>query len=234
MNLLINADIGEGIGDDEGLMPLIQACNIACGGHAGNIQEIQKTIALAKRSGVHIGAHPSYPDRDYFGRRSLNIKASQLYQSLNDQIQLLQDQLAGEYLHHIKPHGALYHDCVNLKSTAQIFLEVVEKTCPDTIILTAPKSELGAMAKKRGYKVWKEAFLDRAYTATGQLLSRSKKGAVLSTPEAIKKRILDLTQKGGVYSNDGQWIPLVADTYCVHGDHPNATDLLKKALDKIK
>ena len=230
---LLNADLGEGTGNDKNLMPLIQACNIACGGHTGDAQEIQKTIALAKAYQVKIGAHPSYPDREFFGRRSLAIKPSELYESLLNQIKEILGPLAGEKLHHIKPHGALYHDCVNKTSCAQIFVDAVEKCCPDAIIITAPQSALGTLAEQKGYKVWREAFLDRAYEANGQLVSRLKDGAVLDTVEAIKNRLLNLTQRSGVYSIHGKWINLKADTYCVHGDHPNAAKLLKAVLENF-
>jgi len=117
-NFYINADVGEGMGDDSGLMPLIQACNIACGGHAGNSFEMQKTIALAQKYNVRIGAHPSYPDTKNFGRRTLNLSKQELYNSLKAQISSLLDPLKKGNLHHIKPHGALYHDCNSNKDIA--------------------------------------------------------------------------------------------------------------------
>ena len=230
---ILNADLGEGIGDDKNLMPLIQACNIACGGHAGNPFEIQKTIALAKKHKVLIGAHPSYPDREFFGRRSLKINATELYQNLTAQLKLLLNNLAGEKLHHIKPHGALYHDCANHTASATLFLEVVEKCCPEAIIITSPQSILGTLAEKKGYSVWREAFLDRAYEANGQLVSRLQKGAILGTIEAISNRLNNLIQNNGVYTIDGEWISIKADTLCVHGDHPYAAENLKSALENF-
>ena len=230
-NFYINADVGEGMGDDSGLMPLIQACNIACGGHAGNSFEMQKTIALAQKYNVRIGAHPSYPDTKNFGRHTLNLSKQELYNSLKAQISSLLDSLKKGNLHHIKPHGALYHDCNSNKDIAEIVLEVAKSLCPDAVIFTSPNSILSEMAQKKGFTVWKEAFIDRAYEDDGRLVSRSHVGAVLSKTERLYRRLENVTEKGGVFSIHNNWIPLKAKTLCVHGDHPGAAQNLKMILD---
>ena len=230
----INADVGEGMGDDTGLMPLIQACNIACGGHAGNQLEIQKTIELAKKHQVLIGAHPSYPDPTNFGRHSLKIDQKELYRSTEQQLSLLLEQLPLEQLHHIKPHGALYHDCIHKEEVARIFLEVVASVTSEVIIFTSSKGHLAKLANKKGIKYWNEAFIDRAYQDNGQLLARSEAYSVLNDSKLISQRIKNLTQNKGVYSINGNWIPLDAKTLCVHGDHPNAASLLKSALSNLE
>jgi UPF0271 protein len=226
----INADVGEGKGDDAGLMPLIQACNIACGGHAGGRHEVKKTIALAKKHNVLIGAHPSYPDREYFGRRSMKINKETLYQSIVQQMFLILEELLPHELHHVKPHGALYHDCNTNEGVAHTFIEVVQAVCPNAIIFTAPNSVLKTLALQRGIETWDEAFLDRGYQDNGQLSSRSEKDAVLKTEEDIYRRLENLVQKRGVFSVTQKWIPIEAKTFCIHGDHPNAALLLSKVV----
>ena len=230
----INADVGEGMGDDTGLMPLIQACNIACGGHAGNQLEIQKTIELAKKHQVLIGAHPSYPDPTNFGRHSLKLDQKELYRITEQQLSLLLEQLPLEQLHHIKPHGALYHDCIHKEEVARIFLEVVASVTSEVIIFTSSKGHLAKLANKKGIKYWNEAFIDRAYKDNGQLLARSETYSVLNDSKLMSQRIKNLIQNKGVKSINGNWIPLDAKTLCVHGDHPNAASLLKSALSYLE
>ena len=175
LNFNINADVGEGKGDDTGLMPLIHACNIACGGHAGNKTQILKTIELAEKYNVSVGAHPSYPDQENFGRRSKKLSKKVLYTTVEQQISLLLEQLATVRLHHVKPHGALYHDCNTNEAVAKSVLEVLKSICPHVIIFTSPNGILEKQALKEGFNVWTEAFIDRAYQDDGQLVSRSKK-----------------------------------------------------------
>ena len=230
----INADVGEGMGDDAGLMPLIQACNIACGGHSGNQLEIKKTTELAQKHQVLIGAHPSYPDPINFGRRTMKINKKELYQSIEQQLSLLLEQLPLEKLNHIKPHGALYHDCINKEEVARIFLEVIESVGTEVIIFTSSKGYLAKLADKKGIEYWNEAFIDRAYQDNGQLLARSEPNSVLNDSKLIYHRIQNLTQNKGVYSINGNWIPLDAKILCVHGDHPNAASLLKSALSYLE
>ena len=122
-------------------MPFIQACNIACGGHSGNQLEIKKTIELAQKHQVLIGAHPSYPDPINFGRRTMKINKKELYQSIEQQLSLLLKQLPLEKLNHIKPHGAFYHDCINKEEVARIF-EVIESVGTEVIIFTSSKGYL--------------------------------------------------------------------------------------------
>ena len=234
LNFNINADVGEGKGDDTGLMPLIHACNIACGGHAGNKTQILRTIELAEKYNVSVGAHPSYPDQENFGRRSKKLSKKVLYTTVEQQISLLLEQLATVRLHHVKPHGALYHDCNTNEAVAKSVLEVLKSICPHVIIFTSPNGILEKQALKEGFNVWTEAFIDRAYQDDGQLVSRSKKNAILSEPKELYKQFENLFHKKGVFSINGIWIPLHAKTLCVHGDHPNAAKNLKTVLDLYK
>jgi len=234
VNFNINADVGEGMGDDAGLIPLLQSCNIACGGHAGGKNLIKKTIRLATTHNVNIGAHPSYPDPENFGRLSLHLSKKMLYQTLDQQICLILDQLNSVKLHHVKPHGALYHDCNNDERIAILLLEVLKSLCPHVIIFTPTKSILEKQALKNGFNVWTEAFMDRAYQDDGQLVSRSKKNAILSEPKQLYERFENLLQRNGVFSINDLWIPLRPKTICIHGDHPNAAENLFSVLNSYK
>ena len=234
INYNINADVGEGMGDDAGLMPLIQACNIACGGHAGSKNEIQKTIALAIENNVLIGAHPSYPDPKNFGRKSLKLTKEILYKSIEKQLSVLINQLNSDKIHHVKPHGALYHDCNSNEQIAKILLHVIKSLCPNVVIVTAPKSVLEKKALKMGFPVWTEAFLDRSYLDDGRLVPRTEKNALLHQPNQLIKRFQNLIQKHGVFSINNNWIPIHAKTFCIHGDHPDASKNLKEVLKYYK
>lgn len=234
-NFDINIDMGEGFGVETQLMPLIQSCNIACGGHAGNESTISELISLARMHGVKIGAHPSYPDRENFGRVSMKISKYDLSQSLEKQLRYFIHLLGkADDLHHVKPHGALYNDCAENADLAMTFIEVLLKCCPNAILFTIPDSILGRLAREKGIKVWQEAFLDRGYTKDGKLQAREKKGAILSDIKAVYEQFDTLLHKAKVRSVDHQWIPMEADTYCLHGDHPQVVKNLQELLKRYR
>ena len=146
----LNIDMGEGMGNENELMPLINSCNIACGGHAGSSEEMQRVIDLAIKYKVKIGAHPSYPDRENFGRVSIQISEKKLVQSLKDQLysfmELLEDK---KQLHHVKPHGALYNDCVKNPEVAEIVLNVIEECCPPRTNIYTPQKRPRTKSKSK-------------------------------------------------------------------------------------
>ena len=228
----LNIDMGEGMGNENELMPLINSCNIACGGHAGSLEEMQRVIDLAIKHKVKIGAHPSYPDRENFGRVSIRLSEKKLVQSLRDQLysfmELLEDK---KQLHHVKPHGALYNDCAKNPEVAEIVLNVIEECCPHALLFTLPKSVLEQRAKARGITIWREAFLDRGYTAQGKLQTRGEKGALLTTASAMSAQLNSIVEEHQVQAVSGQWIPMKAETFCLHGDHPNVVRNLKELLN---
>ena len=231
-NFDINIDIGEGFEIEKDLMPLIQSCNIACGGHAGSTNEIKKCVALAKKYGVKIGAHPSYPDKKNFGRRSPQIDKKTLAISIEKQLRLfLKNLQSPKDLYHVKPHGALYNDCVKDKQIAQIFLDVVIKCCPGVVIFTLQESELKIMAEKKGFKVWTEAFLDRGYNDNGQLESREKPGAIVSDVRKMYAQLKSIKNHNKLLTINKKSIPIKADTFCFHGDHPKLISNLEKLLE---
>ena len=223
----INVDMGEGYNIEEKLMPLINSCNISCGAHAGGSAEIKRVVGLAKINAVKIGAHPSYPDRKNFGRISMKISRSELKKSIKNQLLGFVQQLDHpKDLNHIKPHGALYNDCVKNKNIAQIIVEIVEKYYPEVLIFTIHNGELYKLALSRGLNVYSEAFLDRGYKDNGQLEDRGKKGAILEDGRSIFNQLYNILEKKQLRTVNGKWINITADTFCIHGDHKNVSENL--------
>ena len=224
----INVDMGEGFNVEEKLMPLISSCNISCGAHAGDTSEIKRVVSLAKINGVKIGAHPSYPDRKNFGRISMKITRSELKKSIKNQLLGFVQQLDHpKDLNHIKPHGALYNDCVKNENIAQILVEIIEKYYPEILIFTIHNGELHKLALSRGLNVYSEAFLDRGYKDNGQLEDRGKKGAILKDGRSMFNQLYNILEKKQLRTVNGKWINITADTFCIHGDHKNVLENLE-------
>lgn len=223
----LNADLGEGCGDDLAIIPLLSSANISCGAHAGTEEDILAALLACKRHQVCVGAHPAYPDRANFGRLPLNLTPTALTESLQQQLKYFQQlaKKAGVKMAYIKPHGALYNQAAVDRDLAGVIVDLVKAHHPDVALLTLPDSALSQAAKAAGIAVFHEAFADRAYTATGQLLPRSQTGAVLDHQAALAQS-LRLIQTGTVVSHDQQNIQLQADSLCVHGDSPEALQLV--------
>ncbi len=233
--VIFNADMGEGTGMDEEIMPLISWCNIACGGHAGNEKEINKTIQLAKKNGVKIGAHPSYPDRLNFGRKVIPISYTDLVDALTEQL-LLIDTCAKQHeveLHHVKPHGALYNEAVVNDEVAHAILESIQNLNSKPIILTLKNAQLATVCKDT-YDVCFEAFADRNYTNDLSLVPRAKKGALLENEEEVFEHVLRMVSECKVKTIKEQVKPISFDTICVHGDNPRAVEILKYLHMRLK
>ncbi|RED91745.1 5-oxoprolinase subunit PxpA [Marinoscillum furvescens] len=225
---LINSDVGEGTGNDIALMPHLDLCSIACGGHIGDENSIRSTIRLAVKHGVKIGAHPSYPDPENFGRKSLDISKSELEASLNEQLQQIAKvcQEENTSLHHIKAHGALYHDISNDLDIARLFLNST-KVYSTSVLLLPPVGHGIALAKATNRAVMIEAFADRRYDASGNLLARSMAGAVISSAQDALQQIEQIALTRTVTANTGEEIPMTGETFCVHGDNPACVAIAK-------
>ena len=226
----INVDLGEGIGIEAEIMPLLDSCNIACGGHAGDLNEMNRVVALAKKNNVKLGAHPSYPDRENFGRISMEIEASTLFESLSEQLISFLNVLGPSPLHHVKPHGALYHKCVNDPQTALVMIDVIQSLSPNSIIYTLPQGQIDVLAKERGMKVWHEGFIDRRYQNNGQLVFRTDAQAIISDISELYDQFFHLAYNKKVQTQNGNWISINAKTLCIHGDHSNVLKNLKCIL----
>lgn len=212
----LNCDVGEGTGNDAKLMPFISSCSIACGGHYGSKQTIEATAQLAQAHGVHIGAHPSYPDSENFGRKSMNLSLADLQDALRKQLDLFFSICTN--VSHIKPHGALYNDLFFDLEKTEAVLAVFAEYAPGIRVYCSAASQLAKVAAHSGFSVCIEAFADRSYAKNGSLLSRSEDNAVLTDKHSIAKQVIQLVTSKSVECNTGVIIPVKAQTICLHGD----------------
>ncbi|NJN42555.1 MAG: 5-oxoprolinase subunit PxpA [Flammeovirgaceae bacterium] len=232
----INCDLGEGIGNDAQLMPYLSSCNVACGGHAGNEQIMIETVELAKFHNTKIGAHPSFPDRENFGRLDMEISPRELTKVLVEQIELLSTILSkrGLKLNHVKAHGALYNKASVDEPTANaIILAMTNFT--DLKIYAPWKSVLAHVACNAKIDVMYEAFADRNYNSDLTLVSRKLPNALLHDPDEIATHVLRMIVDGKVKTVSHQEVNIKADTLCIHGDNPDALTIVKhlhKTLEK--
>ncbi|WP_299623278.1 5-oxoprolinase subunit PxpA [uncultured Tenacibaculum sp.] len=228
-NVDINSDVGEGVNNEAILMPLISSCNIACNAHAGSVEIIDKVIDLAVQHNVKIGAHPSFPDRENFGRKVIEISNEELEQSLKDQIQLLIDRSTNQNakIHHVKPHGALYNIAAIDKNYATIVLNAIEETITDAYLYAPYNSVIETLARERNIKVKFEAFVDRTYNNDLSLVSRSSPKALITDKEEAWQQLKEMVQHQKVKTLHNNIITIEADTFCVHGDNAHAIDMLK-------
>ncbi|WP_194975626.1 5-oxoprolinase subunit PxpA [Aquiflexum lacus] len=225
----INCDLGEGLSNDELLMPYLESCNIACGGHAGNDQTIKETIRLAKKHQVKIGAHPSYPDLPNFGRLKMDITLELLKRSLSSQLTLFQNLVKAQNtkIHHIKLHGALYNFSAADLLTASMILDVVEDQFTGSNLYCPPKSLILQLAEERGIPIKREVFADRNYNDDGSLVSRTESNAVITDPDKVLEHVKSMVEQAKIRTVTGNTISVQADTICIHGDNPNALEILK-------
>ena len=189
---------------------------------------MRRVIQLAKKFNVKVGAHPSYPDRENFGRFTMEIEPGVLAKSLRAQINRLENILADERvsLHHIKPHGALYNDLVKNGILADLFLEAVAPHKKGTILYVPPKSVIAEKAVNRGFKIKYEAFADRNYNEDLSLVSRKLPKAVLTKPQEVLEHLVNMVIEKKVTTLNGSDVAINAETYCLHGDTPNALQIL--------
>ncbi len=224
----LNCDLGEGGEHDGQLMQLISACNIACGGHAGTLETMQHTVDLAMENGVEIGAHPSYPDKENFGRKSVTMSREELKRSLIAQILSLKQitEAEGAVLTHIKPHGALYNDAQNDPEIAEIIVEAILEFGYDLVLYAPENSALSRKAQEK-LKLRFEAFADRNYQADGSLLSRREEGALITQKETVLHHLLNMVLEGKITPLNGQDFSTRATTFCLHSDTPNSVEILE-------
>jgi len=225
----INCDLGEGLNNEDVIMPLIKSCNIACGGHSGNIDSMQRCVELSIINNVEIGAHPSYPDKENFGRIHLDIPALALKQSIVNQIESLISICKSHNtdLTHIKAHGALYNEMIKDSNLSNIYLDIID-IYKDKYYLYIPyKSEIEKTAVDRGFKIKYEVFGDRNYNDDLTLVSRKEEEALITIPEKVIKHISEIYYNNCVVSVNGNKHDVKADTYCIHSDTQNAEHILK-------
>jgi len=232
----INADVGEGLNNESQLMPYLSSCNIACGGHAGDEVTIAKVVKLAMKYKVKIGAHPSFPDRQNFGRQIIQMSSADLYTSLKQQIRSLMKVLRTEHatLHHIKPHGALYNLAAVDEKTAYVIIEVVKSIALPLSLYVPFGSVIADKALKEGIKITYEAFADRHYNEDLTLVSRSHDNAIITDPNDVFEQVYKMVSQQKVKTISGVEVGIKANTFCVHGDNPEALILLQVLTEKLQ
>lgn len=227
----INCDLGEGGNFDAELMPLINSCNIACGGHFGNAETMKTAVGQAAENKVNIGAHPAYPDKENFGRKKMQLSPENLGEELLQQISGLQKIMegTGQKLHHIKPHGALYNNLKTDRKEAEIVVETVKKIDRGVILFVPPQSAIEEIAQGE-IPIWREGFADRNYNEDLSLVSRDSDRALITDPRKIADRIKRIQEKQEILTLNGNAIPVEFDTLCVHGDTENALNLVQEIV----
>lgn len=224
----LNADLGEmpdAVERDIAILSMVSSANIACGGHAGDETSMRLMIRHAKENGVRIGAHPSYPDKENFGRKSLDIESEQLSHSLSDQITALM-RIAEEeeaILSYVKPHGALYNEAMDDEGLSSLLVSVVKNIDPSLAIMGMAESALENTAIGSDLNFIAEAFIDRAYTADARLQSRSIEGAVITDYELQSQQALSLASSKAIIA-DGKKLHIKAQSLCIHSDSDGALD----------
>ncbi len=215
--------------NEEAIMPLIDSCNVACGFHAGDPPSIERTIKLALECDVSIGAHPSYPDLQGFGRRKMDVAPEELESLVRYQVAALKGivQALGGKLNHVKAHGALYNEAARSEIVAQSICRAVKSIDPGLIVYAPPGSAMAAVAYMSGLTVHCEVFIDRIYHDDGTLQSRKVKGAVITDVAQALQHIGAMIHQGHIITLEGKSLPVVADTYCIHGDNPSCLEILR-------
>lgn len=234
MRINLNADLGESfgpwtLGDDAAMLAIVDSANIACGAHAGDPNVMRRTVHLAAANRVSIGAHPSFPDLQGFGRRVMPMPATELENQIAFQIGALAGiaALEGAHLTHVKPHGALNNIACADRAIADTICRAVKAIDARLILLAPATSQLVAAGHAAGLKVIEEIFADRAYQANGELLPRSQPGAVLHDAAECVAHVLAILDAGALIAVDGTRLATAIGSICVHGDNPHAVDVAR-------
>lgn len=231
----LNCDLGEGYPNDAELMNYVSSVNVACGYHAGNEDTMRKTVELAAAKGIAIGAHPSYPDRENFGRSEMELLEERLRDIVSEQIFSLDRicKAAGTKLSHVKPHGALYNRSARDASVASTIAKAVSDFDDELVLFGLSGSVSIVEAEKIGLKSASEVFADRGYRSNGSLVPRSEPNALISDTDAAVDQALMMVTSGSVTAVTGEIIGLIADTICIHGDGDHAVEFARNIHDRL-
>ena len=240
MEININCDLGESsklhsTKNDPILLEIVNSANIACGYHAGDKPTMEKTVEISKKNNVSIGAHPSFNDQENFGRKRINLPSSEIKKLIIDQINILSDIADNKDMKvtHVKPHGALNNMACEDYDLAKVISESIIKVNKELIFLVPAGSQMEKAGKKLGMKIAAEIFADRNYEDNGNLVSRSKKNAMITDPEIAKKHVIKMVESQALNCYSGEKIPCEIDSICVHGDGKSAVDTAKKIRDGL-
>ncbi len=230
----LNADLGEGfglwtMGDDAAMFDVVSSANVACGGHASDPDTMFRTLTLARERKINVGAHPSYPDVQGFGRRKLPMTPAEIERFTAAQIGALiaVGALAGCAVRYVKPHGALANVAADETPVAEAIVRAVKAVDSKLAILAISGTQLEISARDSGVRVFSEIFADRGYTPQGRLVPRNQPGAMITDADEASTRLLNFLQTGKMATNDGGEIALNVDSVCIHGDSAHAVGMAR-------
>ncbi len=236
MPVNINCDMGEGVGNDELIMPFINSANIACGYHAGDSTTIWQTAELAIKHKVTIGAHVSFFDKKNFGRSEMQLSGDEVYELVLQQLIILNEITTAldAKINHVKPHGALYNMAARDAALAQVIAKAIKDFDSSIILVGLSGSYSISEAKKSGLKTASEVFADRSYQDDGSLTHRSQPNALIEDVNKVVKQVLQIIKERTVTTLSGKIIPVIADTVCIHGDGKQAVEFAKAIHTAVK
>ena len=232
----LNSDLGEGAGHDAELFELISSANIATGFHAGDSDTMHAAICAAKEHGVAVGAHPSFFDRENFGRKELKVSNEEVFDAVAYQLGIFQAvaSAVGMRPNHVKPHGALYNMAVRDKKLADAIARAITSVDPKLILFAPDNTELARAGEAHGLQIAREVFGDRNYLNDGWLVPRTRPDALLRDPKEAAQRVLRMLRQGKVRSVEGHDVDVRAETICVHGDTPGAVEFARELRTQLE
>ncbi|NOT50063.1 MAG: LamB/YcsF family protein [Chitinophagaceae bacterium] len=230
----INCDMGEGIGNDDLIMPFISSASIACGYHAGDEKTMWETIELAKKHNVAIGAHVSFLDKENFGRKEMKWERQGIYNMVIQQLVIINVIADDLKIGHVKPHGALYNMSARDKALANTIAAAIKDFDESLVVFGLSGSHSIAEAKAIGLKTASEVFADRTYQDNGSLTPRNQPNALINDTSKAVEQVLQMINDGTVTTVSGKKIPILAETICIHGDGEHAVKFARAIHDAIK
>ncbi|HEX4653453.1 MAG TPA: 5-oxoprolinase subunit PxpA [Candidatus Udaeobacter sp.] len=232
----INADLGEGSGHDAELFELISSANIATGFHAGDSDTMHAAICAAKERGVAVGAHPSFFDRENFGRKELNVADQEVLDAVAYQLGIFQaiSSALDVQPNHVKPHGALYNMAVRDSQLADAIARAIGSVDPKLLLFAPDKSELARAGERHELQIAREVFADRNYLNDGWLVPRTRPDALLHDPKEAAQRVVRMLREGKVRSVEGRDVDVRGETICVHGDTPGAVEFARELRTQLE
>lgn len=235
MRVDLNADLGEGCANDEALLQLVSSANIACGFHAGDAQTLRQSVRWALQYGVAIGAHPSFPDRENFGRTRMQLPPETVYAQVVYQLGAVaaMARAEGGVMVHVKPHGMLYNQAAVEPALAEAIARAVKAVDPALRLVGLAGSELIRAGEKLGLATRQEVFADRGYQADGTLVPRGQPGALITSDEQALAQTLDMVRHHRVRTLEGTWAAVQAETVCLHGDGEHALSFARTLRERF-
>ncbi|EKN3571249.1 5-oxoprolinase subunit PxpA [Yersinia enterocolitica] len=236
MKVDLNADLGEGCANDQALLQLVSSANIACGFHAGDAQTMRQSVRWAIEYGVAIGAHPSFSDRENFGRTAMQLPPETVYAQVVYQLGALAAivKAEGGIMQHVKPHGMLYNQAALEPLLADAIAQAVKAVDPTLRLVGLAGSALIRAGERAGLVTRQEVFADRRYQSDGTLVPRSQSDALIESDDLALSQTLAMVQHHQVQARDGSWVPVQADTVCVHGDGAHALNFARRLRDSFQ